>query len=339
MKRASTLQELLKMFGEHLTLSCGRTAATVATYQSSWRQLFKYALHERGIRPTALSVEDLTADFIKDFLHFIMASGKSAATRNNRLAAIQSFFKFLAGHNPVLYGLQAQHVETIVSTGGGTPAMEYLSREEAKAVMDAPNPESRWGVRNRTILTMMVQTALRGSELRALDVEDIYFHPKPGIHVRFGKGRKQRHLPLHEMTVKAVKAWLALRGNAKGPLFTTTRGERMKAGALQLLVASAVRAASKSCPELRGRRITPHTLRHTAAMLMLIAGVDITVIAMYLGHANVQTTYRYLHHNKWIKEQAMAQTQYPEPQPVAEKRKDGLTDADRALLDGDLLVE
>jgi integrase len=268
--------------------------------------------------PTKLVIEDLTPEFINDFLLYLDGRGNAVSTRNNRLAAIQAFFQFVAELEPLRYAAQAEHIETVRNKrGGGAPPMEYLTREEARAVIEAPNVETWAGLRNRAMLTLMFQTGIRSSEARALRLEDFYVHPSPGIYVRHGKGRKPRHLPLHANTVAELQAWLKVRGFEDGPLFPTNRLTHMKSGALELIMKTSVSKAAKTCTTLANRNITPHILRHSAAMFMLDGDVDLAVIALYLGHADVKTTYRYLHHNRRIKEKAMNQTSFPTPKPRA----------------------
>lgn len=314
MKHRYTLLRLLKMFGEHLIGPRGCSQATLNTYESGWSQLFCYAKERRNLRPTELTIEDLTPEFINDFLLYLDGRGNAVSTRNNRLAAVQAFFQFVAELEPLRYAAQAEHIETVRNKrGGGAPPMDYLTLEEARAVIEAPNVETWAGLRNRALLTLMFQTGIRSSEARSLRLEDFYVHPSPGIHIRHGKGRKPRHLPLHANTVLELNAWLKIRGFEDGPLFPTNRSTHMKSGALELIVKTSVSKAAKTCTTLSNRNITPHILRHTAAMFMLDSGVDLAVIALYLGHADVKTTYRYLHHNRRIKEKAMNHTSFPAP--------------------------
>ncbi|MBX9862369.1 MAG: site-specific integrase [Hyphomicrobium sp.] len=318
MKRPHTMLELLKMFGQYLTLNRGCTDATLNTYESGWAQLFRYAKEQRNLRPTQLTVEDLTPEFTNDFLLSLDARGNKVSTRNNRLAAVQAFFQFIAELDPLRYAAQAEYIQTVrLKRGGGPPPIYYLTREEARAVIEAPNVETWAGLRNRALLTLMFQTGIRSSEARALLLEDFYVHPSPGIRIRNGKGRKSRDLPLHANTVAELNAWLRVRGTEDGPLFPTNRITHMKSGALELIVKTSVEKAVKTCSTLSNRNIHPHILRHTAAMFMLDSGVDLAVIALHLGHADVKTTYRYLHHNRRIKEKAMNQTSFPVPKPRA----------------------
>jgi integrase len=327
MKRPHSLLELLKMFGQYLSLSRGCTEATIDTYESAWAQLFAYAKEQRNLSCTKLTVEDLTTDFVSEFLLYLQARGNKISTRNNRLAAVQAFFKYIAELDPLRYAAHTERIQTIrLIRGGGPPPMDYLSRDEARAAIEAANPETNAGLRNRALLTLMLQTGIRSSEARALRLEDFYIHPRAGIHIRNGKGRKHRDLPLHANTVKELHAWLRIRGTTDGPLFPTNRGTHMESGALELIVKTTVGKAIAVCPSLSNRNITPHILRHTAAMFMLDSGVDITVIALYLGHADVKTTYRYLHHNRRIKERAMDQTAFPAPTPRVAVNDNGSAD-------------
>lgn len=209
--------------------------------------------------------------------------------------------------------------------------MDYLTLEEARAVTEAPNVETWAGLRNRALLTTMFQTGIRSSEARALRLEDFYLHPSPGIHIRNGKGRKKRDLPLHANTVRELHGWLRVRGGREGPLFPTNRFTHMTSGALELIVNTNVAKAIKACPTLANRTITPHILRHTAAMFMLDSGVDLAVIALHLGHEDVKTTYRYLHHNRRTKEKAVNQTAYPTPRAHFVDKGDGQIEGEQCI--------
>lgn len=333
MKRPHTLLELLKMFGQYLLLSRGCTEATIDTYESAWTQIFTYAREQRNLRPTKLTVEDITTDFVNDFLVYLLGRGNKVSTRNNRLAAIQAFFKYIAELDPIRYAAHAERIQTIrLIRGGGPPPMDYLTRAEARAVIEASNPETDAGLRNRAMLTLMFQTGVRSSEVRALRLADFGVHPSPYIEIRNGKGRKARTLPLHANTVRQLDAWIKVRGLADGPLFPTNRFTHMGSGALELVVKTCVGKIVKAFPSLINRNITPHILRHTAAQFMLDSGVDIAVIALCLGHADVKTTYRYLHHNRRTKEKAMEQTTFPAPKPrEADEDAQGVDDL-RGLL-------
>jgi site-specific recombinase XerD len=186
--------------------------------------------------------------------------------------------------------------------------VEFLSSEEAAALVNAPDPSTWLGRRDQQLLQLAVQTGLRNSELTKLQRQDVQFGT--GAHVRcLGKGRKARCTPLRSDVALNLSQWLSEQPPAPAtPVFPTANGKAMSSDALQRLVARHIRTAAKTCPSLRGKKVTPHTLRHTTAMDLLHRGVDITVIALWLGHESIATTQLYLHADMAMKEKALART-------------------------------
>ena len=230
----------------------------------------------------------------------------SIRTRNARLAAIRSMFRYAALRHPELSAL-IQQVLAIPDKRSERTIVTFLTDSEVDALLDAPDTRTRTGRRDRALLTVAVQTGLRVSELTALTCSDV---EGKGAHIRcLGKGRKQRCTPLTTATVAVVQAWLTETGiEPSAPLFPTIRHARLSSDAVQQLVAKHVRSAASTCPSLRNKHVTPHTLRHTAAMRLLHAGVEPVVIALWLGHEAIETTNIYVHADMTLKERALART-------------------------------
>jgi len=251
-------------------------------------------------------LEDLDAPFLGSFLdHLEHERGNSVRTRNTRLAALHAFFRYVALNEPA-FALHCQRVLAIPSKRYDRGPLEFLSEEETAALVAAPDHAQWIGRRDRALLLVAVNTGLRNSELTALRRRDVVLGT--GAHVRcLGKGRKTRCTPLRSDVVGVLKIWLEEQGGDAGdPFFPSSRGGPLSADALQRLVAKHAAAARQRCASLAGKKVTPHTLRHTAAMDLLRRGVDITVIALWLGHESTETTQIYIHADMRLKEQALA---------------------------------
>ncbi len=253
-------------------------------------------------------MEDLDAALIVDFLCWLENNrGNSVRTRNARLAAIHSFFKYAALRDPTHSEL-IQRVLAIPGKRYDRVPVEYMDRHETEALLAATDQATWAGRRDSTLILLTVQTGLRVSELIGLDCQDVVFGN--GAHVRCkGKGRKQRCTPLRKETVETLRSWLGERdGRLSDPLFPNARGGRLSRDGVEYILRKHLSSAVQSCPSLKNKRITPHVLRHTAAMDLLQHGVDRTVIALWLGHENIDTVDVYVHANLQIKEQALAKT-------------------------------
>ena len=267
--------------------------------------------------PSNLDLADLDASFIIAFLEDLEASRAiGIATRNLRLSAIRAFFRFLAFEEPANSG-QIQRILAMPGKLTEKREVHFLSRPEIDAILAAPD-RTRWiGRRDYTLLLLAVQTGLRLSELTSLDRGAITMGP--GAHVRcLGKGRKERRTPLTRHVSAALQGWLkesALCGASA--LFPNMHGGRLSPDAIQYLLAKHARSAREHCPSLRLKRISPHALRHTAAMELLQAGVDISVIALWLGHESILTTQAYLHAHIALKTAALAKLQPLSSPPYA----------------------
>lgn len=281
---------------------------TIASYRDSFCLLFKFAKQRLNKEPSALSIEDLDAAFIGSFLdHIEKDRGNCARSRNVRLAAIHSFFKFIALQDPSHSAL-IQRVLSIPTKKYDRKPIDFLSKSEIEALLAAPNRKTWNGRRDRALLLLAIQTGLRVSELIGLTCKDIVLDN--GAHVRCkGKGRKDRCTPLRKELVATLRSWLRERsGQPDDPLFPNTRGGFLSRDGVEYLLAKHVAVAGPKCPSIQKKRVSPHVLRHTAAMELLQHGVDITVIALWLGHETPETTQVYVQANLKMKEEALAKT-------------------------------
>ena len=299
---------LQRFFTERLVSQLQASAHTVASYRDTFRLLLTYASERLGRMPTDLQVADIDAQLVGHFLSFVETTrGNSARSRNTRLSAIRSFFKYVAINEPQLLQ-HCQKILAIPSKRYEKRTIDYLDRDEIEALLAAPDLASWYGRRDRTLLLLALQTGLRVSELIGLDCRDVVLGT--GAHVRCqGKGRKERATPLRKDSVHALRAWLGERpGHDDQPLFVSNRGDRLSRDAVERIVRKHAQLASAQCPTLKSKRVSPHVLRHSAAMDLLHHGVDCTVIALWLGHEHVETTQMYLHADLKLKERAMDQT-------------------------------
>ena len=311
----ATLPALLQSFFTDRLLTQRQVSShTIASYRDTFRLLLRFAQRERHKRPSELNLSDLDADLIGSFLTSLEQQRRcSARTRNARLTAIRSFFYYASFQEP---GLSAhiQRVLAIPYKRQARPMVAFLSHEEIEAVLAAPDERTWLGRRDHALLTLAVQTGLRLSELTSLDRSAITFGP--GAHVRCrGKGRKDRSTPLTTGTAAVLRSWLKEPEPATEVLFPNARGGRLSADSVQYLVRKYAQLAAVRCPTLRGKRVSPHVLRHSAAMELLAAGVDSSVIALWLGHESVNTTQIYLHAHLALKEAALARTTPPNVRP------------------------
>jgi len=322
MQTATTFAVLLEnFFTDRLMQQRKASPHTIASYRDTFRLLLKYAQSHLNKAPSDLVMEDLDTPFIAVFLsHLEEERGNSARSRNVRLAAIHAFFRYVALYEPC-YSALAQQVLSIPSKRYTQRPIAFLTHPEVEALLVAPDPSTWIGLRDRTLLLLAVQTGLRASELIGLRVQDIVFGT--GTHVRcLGKGRKERCTPLRKDTVAALRRWLQVRdGQAGDTLFPNARGCTLSHDGLAFLLARNLVTAREHCTSLKAKRVTPHVLRHTAAMRLLEHGVDHTVIALWLGHESVETTYVYLHADLKLKEKALASTT-PSKRPAVHYRPD-----------------
>lgn len=322
---ALTLSALIqKYFTDRLYTQLEASPHTIASYRDSFRLLLRFAGKKTVKTPTKLTVNDLDVEMIVSFLDDIERHRKnSARSRNTRLAAIRSFFRFVAIHEPA-YMHQCQKILNLPGKRYVKRNVEFLNSTEMQALLNAPDCSKWIGCRDHALLTIALQTGLRASELINLRCCDVVLDT--GAHVRCeGKGRKHRATPLRRETVTVMKNWLKRRGGSDlEPLFPTIRGDKMSRDALEHLVKRHVKTASKLCPSLIGKRISPHVLRHSTAMDLLHHGIDQTVIALWLGHESIETTQIYIHADMNLKEKALARMSKPEISPARYKPADEL---------------
>lgn len=322
---AMSLSALIqRFFTDRLYNQLEASSHTIASYRDTFRLLLTFAGEQTGKSPTALQMEDLNAELIGVFLEQIETVRKnSARSRNTRLAAIRSFFRFVALQEPA-YLHHCQRILSMPSKRYVRRGVEFLNAEEMQALLNAPDCSTWVGRRDHAVLTLALQTGLRVSELVRLQCRDVVL--ATGAHVRCeGKGRKQRATPLRRETVTVLAKWLKeRRGQAEDVLFPTQRGDEMSRDALEHLVKRHIKTAARGCSSLVGRRVSPHVLRHSTAMDLLHHGIDQAVIALWLGHESVETTQAYIHADIKLKEKALAKMTSPSLQADRYKPDDQL---------------
>ena len=302
---------------------------TVASYRDALCLLLRYAQRRLGKAPSALDVADVDAPLVGAFLdHLEHDRRNSIATRNARLAAIHSLFRYAALRCPEHAGT-IQRVLAVPQKRSDSVIVSFLARTEVDALLASPDRATSLGRRDHLLLLVAVQTGLRISELTGLTCADVDLGA--GANLRcVGKGRKERRTPLTASTARALRAWLEQRrGAPTDPLFPNRAGGRLSSDAVADLLAKHVAAASRTCPSLAAKRVSPHTLRHSCAMNLLQSGVDTSTIALWLGHAGTKATQVYLHADLALKEAALARTA---PQAVGRSRYRP-TDATLAFLE------
>jgi integrase/recombinase XerD len=302
-------------FTQRLINEKGVSPHTITAYRDTFQLLLSFTQKRTGRAPSKLELEDLDAPLIGAFLdHLEQDRGNSPRTRNARLAAIHSLFRLAALRHPEHAALISR-VLAVPTKRFDRAIVTYLTPEEVDRLINAPD-RARWiGRRDHALMTVAIQTGLRVTELTALRRQNAHLGTGPHVQA-FGKGRKRRATPLTSQTVAVLREWLKERnGQPDQPLFPTSRGRALSRDAIALLVTKHATTASRSCPTLKNKKVSPHTLRHTAAMNLLHAGVDSTVIALWLGHESVEATQIYLHADMAIKERALARTTPPDSTP------------------------
>ena len=316
MSTATNLAPLLeRFFTQRLMQQRQASPHTISSYRDTFRQFLTFAQQRLHQPPSRLNVEQIDAPLIVAFLDELEKHrGLTVRSRNLRLTAIHSFFRYAAFVLPT-HAAQIQRVLAIPSKRFARTVVSFLSRPEVDALLDAPDRSTWSGRRDHAFLLTAVQTGLRLSEMTGLRREDLILGT--GAHVRvIGKGRKERCVPLAKSTRAVLKDWL--REPQRGDddvLFPSARGKRLSVHGVQYLLNKHHMTASKVCPSLKQKRITVHRLRHTMAMDLLQAGVDRSVIALWLGHESVETTQVYLEATLAMKEQALAKTIPPQGKP------------------------
>jgi integrase/recombinase XerD len=309
---APTLQGF---FTERLMRQLQASSHTIRSYRTTWRLLLLFASAQTGKVPSALDFGDLGTPLITCFLdHLEHQRGNTARTRNLRLAAIHSMFAYAAPQHPE----HADDIARVLAIPGKrfrTTVITYLTEEEITALLQAPDPGTWTGRRDHALMLVAVTTGLRAGELAGLTRADTHLGTGPHLECH-GKGRKNRVTPLLRDTVAVLAAWLKENPGSPGsPLFPTRRGTAMSQDAIEDCVERHAAAAALTCPTLAGKHPTPHTLRHSCAVRMLRSGIDITVIALWLGHESTQTTMIYLKADLELKQRALDRTVPIDSQP------------------------
>ncbi len=305
---APTLQAF---FTDRLTRQRNASPHTIAGYRDTWRMLLAFAAARTGTAPSTLDLADIDAPLIGAFLdHLQNERGNSIRTRNTRLAAIHSLFRYVALAHPE-HAQSISRVLAIPPKRFDRALICYLTEPEVQALLASCDQRTWTGRRDHALLLLAVQTGLRMSELIGLTRADL--HLGAGAHVLcHGKGRKDRATPLTTDTRAVLRDWLAERlGAPTAPLFPSRHGRRLSPDAIERRIAHYTALATPGCPSLHDKTITAHVLRHTTAMRLLHAGVDTSVIALWLGHVSIETTQIYLHADMTLKERALARTRPP----------------------------
>jgi integrase/recombinase XerD len=289
---------------------------TVASYRDTFSLLLRFAQQRLSKPPSRLEFADVDASFVGAFLdHLETERGNCAATRNNRLAAIHSLFSYAALRCPE-HAATIGRVLAIPPKRTDSTVVSFLSRDEVQAILASPDRATWFGRRDHALLLVAVQTGLRVSELTGLTRGDVTLGTGANLRCQ-GKGRKERRTPLTRPAARLIGHWLTEnRGEPNDPLFPNRAGGRLSPDAVADLLAKHVVTAADQCPSLKAKRVSPHTLRHTAAMTLLHAGVDTSTIALWLGHAGTKATQIYLHADLALKQAALARTAPPAVGPA-----------------------
>lgn len=301
-----------KFFTDRLMKQRQASQHTIKSYRDTFRLFLSFTQKHLNKPPSRLDFSEIDAPLIADFLENLEKERHiSARSRNLRLTALRSFFRYAALEVPANSG-QIQRVLAIPSKRHEKALINFLTQSEVKALLSSPKQDSRLGRRDHALLLVAVHTGLRLSELRGLQHKDIVLGA--GAHIRVtGKGRKERCTPLTKQTALVLKAWMEeSASDTHGFVFPNAQGGQLSADGVQYILGKHVAAAIPACPSLAGKRVTPHVLRHTTAMELLQSGVDRAMIALWLGHESVETTQIYLHANLALKEKLLEQASLPE---------------------------
>ncbi len=304
---------LQQFFVERLIQQRHASPCTIATYRDCFRLLLAFAEERLGKRPAKILLQDLNPTLILKFLDDLENRRKnSIRTRNARFAAIRAFLHYAAAREPSALAL-TQSVLAIPLKRFERPLIGFLSRDQIQAILDAPDQGTWSGRRDRAMLSTLYNTGARVSELIRLRTTDLSFEPSPAVRI-LGKGRKERQLPLWTSTARQLKRWLQAekRDGPEQPLFPNRRGGSLTRTSVAERLKLAAQKAAGKYPELTQRRISPHLVRHSLAMHLLQAGVDITVIALWLGHESPATTHMYVEADLAMKERALKNLQAPQ---------------------------
>ena len=303
---------LESFFVQRLLKQRNASPHTISAYRDTFKLLLHFAQEQLNKQPSSLRLAEIDAQLIVDFLNNLETGRRiSSRTRNLRLAAIRSFFRYIAFEAPG-HSAQIQRVLAIPAKKYTRPVLSFLVKEEIDALLAAPDQSTWSGRRDHALFLVAVTTGLRLSELTALAWEHVVIQTS-GSHISVvGKGRKERYTPLTKTTVAVLTAWKKESASTASNVFPNARGGRLSADGFQFILAKHLATAKKKCPTLKEKHVTPHTLRHSCAMELLQAGVDRAMIALWLGHESLETTQIYLHANLALKEEILSKTNMPE---------------------------
>jgi site-specific recombinase XerD len=283
-------------FEQHLVSQRGLSEHTVLTYRDTWKLFLQFASRCRRKACVKLTLEELTVGMVRSFLdHLERDRHNSVSTRNNRLAAIHSFFEYLASTDPRCLA-QCQAILTVQFKRHAQRVPQYLERQEVLKIFTQIDLQAPLGRRDDALLRLLYNTGMRAQELVVLDVNHLRFSRPYYVRI-FGKGRKERTCPLWNETVQSIKAYLETRSvrlDEAVPLFVNAEGNRLTRFGIRYIIGHRVADAANICPSLLTRKVSPHTWRHTTAMHLLQSGVDLSMIRSWLGHAHLQTTSGYV---------------------------------------------
>jgi site-specific recombinase XerD len=292
-------------FEQHLLLERRRSEQTRDSYAYAFKLFLTYTSERLKVPPSRLALEQIDAPLVVDFLNALETTRRNGpSSRNARLAAIKSFMHYLEYRVPSAIE-RIRQILAIPTKQADSRLVRHLTIDEVQAILDAPDPTVRAGVRDRAMLHLCYAAALRVSELISLRVDNLTLQPHPSVLI-LGKGRRERCLPLWKTTTAAVRAWIAVRGPAPVPeLFVSARSESLTRSGFEYILAKHVRTAAKRCPSLNTKRVFPHVLRHTSALAILQATKDLRKVSLWLGHAHLHTTEIYTRVDPSVKLEAL----------------------------------
>lgn len=313
-----------RFFAQHLVAERQLSPCTVASYRDTFRLLLGYGQAKTRRSSAAQQLEDWDAPHILGFLEYLEKHRHCCArSRNARLAAIHCFMRFVAQREPQFLAL-ADRVLAIPNKRHAQPLLGYLTAAQLQALLEAPTPDTFSGRRDRLLFQLFYNTGARVSEIVALNRQDLLLNTCQTVTLH-GKGRKERTVPLWPKTARQMRQWLEqLPPEPSTPVFTNRNGDRLSRFGIEKRLAEAAQKASRVCPSLRERRVSPHILRHTTAMHLLQAGVDITAIALWLGHESPLTTHQYIEADLQMKQQTLNRLKQPKGKPAKFKPRDTL---------------
>ena len=311
-------------FVQHLVSERQLSPCTVASYRDTFRLLLGYCQDQNHRSASEQRLEDWDAPPILSFLeHLEKQHHCCARSRNARLAAIHCFMRFVSQREPQFLAL-AGRVLAIPNKRHARPLLGHLTVEQVQAILEAPAPDTFSGRRDRLLFQLLYNTGARVSEIVALNRQDLLPNTCQTVTLH-GKGRKERTVPLWPKTARQMRQWLdQLPPEPSAPVFTNRRGDRLSRFGIEKRLAEAAQKASRLCPSLHGRQVSPHVLRHTTAMHLLQAGVDITAIALWLGHESPLTTHQYIEADLEMKKKTLARLKPPKGKPATFKPRDAL---------------